>query len=176
MHKQHLLSIDNAIEIISSYYAVRFKGALGKDDQGRFYWTLCPGIEEITAAHDFLTAMSCERPKETGSIGKTKKEQLGAEVQLRGNFKEWSYFVAVWGQAPEKNKRKTDDYEDTDDDTKKWWIFDDASEIRKLVTWLRGQDEDNDPKDDKETLSKRLIQFANSLEWRGRVDRYALPN
>ncbi|KAF8627783.1 hypothetical protein AX15_004213 [Amanita polypyramis BW_CC] len=178
MHKQRLLSIDNAIETISSYYAVRFGGLLGKDNQGRTYWALYPRIEEMTAARDFLIAMSCGRLSEkAGSISKTKKEQVGTEVRLRGDSKKWPHFIAVWGQVPKENE-KIADCEDTDDGDaeEKWWAFDDAGEIRKLVIWLNGQDKDSGLKGDNDTLSKRLIQFANSLEWRGKVNRYALPN
>lgn len=171
MHKQHLLSIDNSIKIISSNHAGRFQGLLGKDQEGRTYWTMSPGIEEIIVAHDFLTTITCENShEESGSTRKKKKNQSGAEARPRN---EWTWFVAVWGQPP-ATLQCADDSEDSDDggNREKWWIFDEVGEIRKLANWLNDHDQANKHND---TLPKRLTDFANLLEWRGRVDRFALP-
>jgi hypothetical protein len=174
MHKQRLLNIDNSVEIISSNYAGRFQGLLGKDHEGRTYWTTSPGIEEILAAHDFLTTITCENSREddSGTIRKKKKEQSSAEARP----KEWSWFVAVWGQPPAALECEATGSEDSDDEDgrEKWWIFDEVDEIRKLANWLDAHDQANNQRGDNGTLRKRLTDFANLLEWRGRVDRYAL--
>ena len=169
MHKQRLLNIDNSMEMVSSNYVARFQGLLGKDHEGRTYWTTSPGIEEIIVAHDFLATVTCENSHgESGTSRKKNTEQSGAEARPRNNFREWSWFVAVWGQSPTASECP-DDSEDSDDgdSREKWWIFDDVGEIRKLANWLDAKHND--------TLPKRLTDFANLLEWRGRVDRFALP-
>ena len=173
MHKQRLLNIDNSLEIISSNYVGRFQ-VLGKDHEGRTYWTTSPGIDEIVAAHEFLTTITSDMSsEESGSSKKKKKEQLGPETRPRDNSREWTWFVAVWGRAP-PDWEASDSEDDEEDTRERWWVFDEAGEIRRLANWLGDGGQDGGQRGDRNTLPMRLIDFADLLEWRGRVDRYAL--
>ncbi|KAF8629220.1 hypothetical protein AX17_005803 [Amanita inopinata Kibby_2008] len=180
-HRRRLLDIDKAIEVVLTGYTPRFKGLLGMDVEGRKYWTISPGVEETTAALKFTSKLlpmdSCE---EFGNKQRKAGEST-FKAQSRGDVKEWSWCLVVWGHRP--SNHSTDDSEtENDNDDEKWWVFREPEEIKMLAAWLEQSrhvnNSDGSPASvgDDEALSKRLIKFADFLEWRCEMDWYKQTN
>ncbi|KAM6502140.1 hypothetical protein JOM56_002117 [Amanita muscaria] len=173
LKQRRLFGIDKAVDVISSNYATRFTGLLGKDDQGRLYWAISPGVEEISAARQFIaSACSKESSESSGTSRRKREEQAVAAVPREYQFGEWSKILAIWGLPPEESKNRKVHEDAGDNDAEKgWWAIGEADEIRKLATWLGAHNSNIDI-----TLSKQIADFADLLEWRNRVDRYDLNN
>ena len=135
-------------------------------------------MEEVAAAHQFIARVSSEEASEASEDGKREtRGQAIVTAPTQGNFREWSWFLAVWGQPPMGpgggKVGSTEAPDDSDeDDQGKWWAFGEAREIRKLANWLRSTNEAGTTKSDIETLSSRIMRYAEQLEWRSSADRY----
>ncbi|KAF4567629.1 Zinc-finger domain-containing protein [Pleurotus pulmonarius] len=182
-HKQHLQKLDSMTKILSHAYSPR-SGYLGRDDEGRTYWALSPGMPEREEALAFLEAC-----KDTEGKGKKAKGRRSAPNIVNGEeLEDWSWFVAVWGSEPGSAATKTK----CEDDEEAWWGIWEPAEIHKLSQWLtikyRLDQEDESPatkgiwwtregqktirtnslpsKRELESLVQGLDEYATVLQWR----------
>jgi hypothetical protein len=145
-HKQTILALEQSLQIAMSAHSPRFE-PLGRDVDGRVYWTLSPGIGEREAAKEFLSASAGE--KQGAKVkGRTVKGKRAAEEEERKAMRRWSWFVAVWGRRPDdedvhvvekivqSDDESDEDEEEIDDGKEKWWGFWDPREIRRLAGFV----------------------------------------
>ncbi|TFK44250.1 hypothetical protein BDQ12DRAFT_7961 [Crucibulum laeve] len=92
-HKLQLSNLENALKIIMPGFAPRFE-ALGRDEEGRVYYALSPGVAEREAAMEFMVNNLVDKP------AKAKKRERVLGEEERKEMREWSWFVAVWGAKP----------------------------------------------------------------------------
>ncbi|KAF9527302.1 hypothetical protein CPB83DRAFT_856322 [Crepidotus variabilis] len=134
-HKDNMTRIENALRIVSSSFSPRFI-TLGTDLDGRVYYALSPGVAEREAALEFLNVASSSRPM------KMKKKARLLNEEERQEMREWSWFVAVWGEksrettSGDRSKRMDLDDEDEVESGPHWWGFWDIQEINKLAEWV----------------------------------------
>ena len=166
-----------------SAYAPRFGGPLGKDMDGRLYWTLSPGIAERENAIITLSESVGDE-----SAGKKVPKVIPNDDERKG-MRKWSWFVAVWGKKPKlegarlsKPNRKTkytddtNDSEDSDEggDEDGWWGIWDPVEIEKVADWIEiragldGDNESNEASEDQVAPSPSTIVS----EYEGDMDLY----
>ncbi|KAJ7262225.1 hypothetical protein B0H12DRAFT_321480 [Mycena haematopus] len=145
-HKQVLQDIEGAGKIAMHRFNPRFS-PLGADREGRTYYALSPSLSESDSALEFIASMAAETD-DANRNSKAKRKRRPRREDERSSFKEWSWFIAVWGKKPPPElgtlpfksvvNAGDDDGDDSDDDevVDKWWAIWQPAEIRKLVAWI----------------------------------------
>jgi len=198
-HKNRILDINNVVKLTSHGFTLRFS-ILGKDNEGRTYYALSPGVLERETAFEYLEVVSVDKP------GKLKKKGRSVTAEDRSEMKEWSWFVSVWGKKPlsedrtknpqpAKNDTNSSNQEDGED-VEKWWGFWEPEEIVKVADWIfiksKLDDDDEIPagaengissqtkKDPAEAQLKHLVtqlkDYAALLEWRAGENKFTISN
>ncbi|EIW63569.1 uncharacterized protein TRAVEDRAFT_62998 [Trametes versicolor FP-101664 SS1] len=137
-HKAALTDIEHAQRVAATECVPRF-GPLGRDAEGRVYYTLTPGVVEREAAVNLLEG-------EKGDVRFGRRRGVADEAQ-RKRMRHWSWLLAVYGRKPEgaavaKRVRDEDDEggddnaTDGDEDAEGWWAFWEPEEVAKLSEWL----------------------------------------
>ncbi|KAH9951550.1 hypothetical protein B0H21DRAFT_716488 [Amylocystis lapponica] len=128
-HKQALLDLENAHRLAAFTGLPRFS-ALGRDHEGRVYYALTPGAAEREAALQLLA----------GKDGKVRIRRRGLTEEDRQGMRRWSWFIAVWGKAPNGAIIHKDDDDDDDEDedmeNDRWWGFWQPEEVKKVAEWI----------------------------------------
>ncbi|OJT06965.1 hypothetical protein TRAPUB_2166 [Trametes pubescens] len=137
-HKAALADIEYVQRVAATECVPRF-GPLGRDADGRVYYTLTPGVAEREAAVNLLEG-------EKGDVKFGRRRGVADEAQ-RKRMRHWSWLLAVYGRKPEgaavaKRLRDEDDEgedgdaADGDEDAEGWWAFYEPQEVAKLSEWL----------------------------------------
>lgn len=122
--------IDRSLNLLqSAAYILRF-APLGRDVDGRVYYTLTPGLAERDAA------LECVKGEGRGG----KRRRLTPRVISERDRKEmgkWSWAVMVWGRMPEGAVKLTKDEEaDEVGNGESWWGFWEPEQVRRLADYV----------------------------------------
>ena len=156
--------------------------SLGRDDEGRRYFTFSPSVIEKEAASDTISDDLEEvgtAPKKSTGGGRGRRGAafvsggVGAmDESKREELWNWNWFVAVWGRRPEgaviapdphhdegEDGDTTDGEEEDEGEGERWWAFWRPEDIRNLSRWiahchgLDHEDDDHNPKGGDKTKS-----------------------
>jgi hypothetical protein len=143
-HKYIIQDLDNALKVVMYTYNSRF-GSLGRDHEGRTYWSLSPGgIERDNALQSIISG------KENVALAKKARrgKKKGRSTEDREEMRDWSWFIGVWGKRPpleettnaeKKGDEDSDDSDDEDEDEERWWGFWEPDQIKNLAEWIGHQ-------------------------------------
>jgi hypothetical protein len=160
-HQQLIQDLESALKLVMHAYSPRFE-PLGRDADGRTYWALTPGATERERALELLLSGKENSVERKSKRGKKKKKKKVGIREDRQAMKDWSLFVAVWGQRPPLAETANL----TDEDEEGWWGFGEPSEVRNLAGWIgRRAGLQEDDAETKQTV-KSLQEYADLLEWR----------
>ncbi|KAI0355707.1 hypothetical protein OH77DRAFT_1511521 [Trametes cingulata] len=131
-HRATLAAIEHAQKVAAAECIPRF-APLGRDTDGRVYYTLTPGMIEREAALDLLEGGK-------GEVKLGKRRGVADEAQRR-RMRHWSWLLAVWGRKPQdasvvKLEEDDDEAEGGDEDAERWWGLWQPEEVSKLSQWL----------------------------------------
>ena len=160
------------------------------DNEGRTYYALSPGVLEREHTFEYLEVASSDK------ANKLKKKGHILAAEDRGKMKEWSWFVSVWGKKPLPDDHPqadtSDQKEDREEETEKWWGFWEPEEIVKVADWISiksklgdaeekqvgGLEDAQTKKDPVKMQLKHLVtqlkDYAALLEWRTRDNKFSI--
>ncbi|KAJ4468133.1 hypothetical protein J3R30DRAFT_1677685 [Lentinula aciculospora] len=163
-HQSRVQVIENAAKVISTSFLPRFS-PLGFDPEGRVYWVLTPGVYDREYALDHVVSRTPNASKRLRNRRQRRQREEADSKALR----EWSWFLAVWGNKPCASGT-------SHGDEPQWWGFWDPAEIRKLADWISitnglqitysSTGGAAHSREQLKTLVKGIAEYAALLEWR----------